>query len=157
MIVIITGSVGSGKSTKIKSLFDRYGGAGVWLPAVTQHQTRIGQDLMDLRSGQRTAYTRRTGALPPHWQEAARLDTMSFSLQGQRLLHSALQTARCGDGPLFIDEIGPLELMGHGAAPLIPLIKPQTHRLVFLAIRTSCLDAAIGQFALRPGCVLHLD
>ena len=122
MIYLITGPVGSGKSTR---LFDLYRTMSAMQSAIScdgfynlrlyEHGKSIGQDLVHMSTGNRVPFSRVDNAIPEGWVEATRYRKYSFSKRGLQFAESIMeQMAENHADKAFIDELGPLELKKEG-------------------------------------------
>ncbi len=149
MIFIITGEIGSGKTARLSELFiDKKNMDGYLLVKAYEANQYIGQNILWLSNNSSLPFSRLCDRLPVDWEEQERYRDYSFSRQGlelmtaiyESLLENAAQIA-------FIDDIGPLELMGGGAAEMFAkLIK--TTKDVFVTIRRDCLYNTLDYFSI---------
>jgi nucleoside-triphosphatase THEP1 len=148
VIVILTGDVGSGKTTCVagllKILASRLTEADGFLgPRVYEKDRLLGYDLVAVRDGRRFPFLRlanepgRTAVGP--W----RLVDHSLDEAGEIILGSRPEAV------LVVDELGPLELEGRGHGPSLAAVLDQPGRRFLFVIRTSCLDGFLRRFAGR--------
>ncbi|MBN2431828.1 MAG: hypothetical protein JXQ27_10145 [Acidobacteria bacterium] len=149
MIHLVTGSIDSGKTTCLRSIFlILQQGDGFLSPKVMAGETVVGYDLERLRDGARCPFIRRRPALPPGWDEVWRRGPFSFSRAGQQFAESIItELLRRRVEPVFVDEIGPLELEGKGFCPLVRQLV-ESGLTAYMAVRSECLADVITFFAI---------
>ncbi|NOZ13186.1 MAG: hypothetical protein GXO69_05995 [Acidobacteria bacterium] len=119
MVTFIVGPVNSGKTTKMAALYREKGGDGILCPKFMEKGTHRGYDLVHLKTGQRLPFARIADAIPDNWDEAFSFGPYSFSEKAQEKAAEIIKNAvKTGISPVFLDEIGPVELQNRGFAPL---------------------------------------
>jgi nucleoside-triphosphatase THEP1 len=106
----------------------------------------IGQKIVRLSTGEGKIFSLKTGFIPSDWDEQYRYDVFSFSQKG---LAFACETVsgiiERGMEPVFIDEIGPLELQKKGLYAIFhSLIKLKKE--VYISARDSCIENILQEF-----------
>jgi nucleoside-triphosphatase THEP1 len=137
ILYLVTGPRGSGKTSFCEALAVNLSRRGVNVLGFLQKSERNSQGLpqklhaVALDSGERRLLAEREGSHP------FRFDTAVFAWMDDRL-RSALKN---GASPLFVDEVGPLEILeGKGLwAPLEILLREYRHPLI-LSVRQSLLS-----------------
>ena len=157
MIRIVTGSIDSGKTTKLLALYRDLGtGDGFILPKVYVEGNYAGQEILQLSTGAKKPFSFKCGFIPAHWNEKDRYDVYSFSREGFEfacaIFHDAL---RCRLFPVFLDEIGPLEMEGKGFHPLLSCMIMENIPGI-IAVRESLLQAVIQRFHLHNPEVIRV-
>ena len=147
MVHIVTGQINEGKTTKLLSLFRKIRcGDGFINQKVFVGGVNAGQEIIRLSTSEKRYFSFRQGFLPDGWNEIYRYGSYSFSKEGYEfaqkivwnVIHDRIE-------PVFIDEIGPLELEGKGFNNLfIALLKANME--VYVAVRDSCVDEVIKEF-----------
>lgn len=145
MLVVVTGSKGSGKSRFLTALVDRLRQAapeldlrGLLSPAVWEGERKVGIEVVDLASGERRQLARPkgdsgSGPSSPHWAfEQATIDWANELLAG------------AADAPLLvIDELGWLEFeQGEGFTKALELLDRRAFRVAVVTIRSVLLARA---------------
>ncbi len=115
MVYIITGPVGSGKSTRLLSLYKSIKcGEGFYNIRRYINNQCIGQDLIQMSTGKSMPFSRIRGYIPEDWDETACLYDYSFSKRGLTFAENIAESVLKSHMVAFIDELGPLELKGLG-------------------------------------------
>jgi nucleoside-triphosphatase THEP1 len=149
MIHIVTGPIDSGKTSRLQAIHQASPqGDGFLSLKVMDGEGVLGYDLLRLSTGQRQPFIRRTAACPPAWDELWRLGPFSFSRQGRLFAESIIiDLLQRRVEPVFMDEIGPLELQGKGFCPLVRQLV-ESELTVYMAVRRECLADVIRFFAI---------
>ena len=136
MIFILTGEVGSGKTTFLRGLVDELRAAGVpfdgflSLRVMTSGVTE-GSDLFDLREGRSWPLLRRTDS-----DKGQRVGPYVMLSDGLDRAAAILRRSRAAD-LLVVDELGPLELAGGGLWPAAKEVLFDDRRRSLVVIRES--------------------
>ncbi len=158
MVWIIHGAADTGKTGKIVSLYNEIGQGDGFVSAkvFSAEQKFLGYDLIRLANGQRCPFIRLRRFRPDGWDECVHLGRFSFSGQGFTFAAAiAEEIGRENIQPVFIDEIGPLELRGQGFASLLRLLL-QTKKDLYLSVRCSLVDRVIKTFGLEQAVVIDV-
>jgi nucleoside-triphosphatase THEP1 len=139
MLLILTGRVHSGKTTRLRQLVSDWRTRGIALdgylsPAVFESGRRLGYDWLDLETGLCEPFLRRRGEadwervgpyffIPPTMEKAKR----KIRTHDRRNL-------------LIVDEIGPLEIRGGGVWPALAGILAAPLLCCLVVVREDILD-----------------
>lgn len=159
-ITIVTGNIDSGKTTFILTLYNelkrgsgfvskkRFVGEG-------KNLDFTGYDLMNLNTGESVPLAYKAGFIPPVWDEVCRRGPYSFSRKGFKFGEEIIERFcdEIGEGckieiekePVFIDEIGPLELNGLGFSQALRKIL-RSRKTLYIVVRSQILDDVIREF-----------
>lgn len=154
MISIITGKVGSGKTTKLLSLYNEFKtGDGFIIRKNFDNGIYVGQDILRLSTGEYKHFSLKPDycSLPQNWDEACRFGPYSFSEAGFSFADKIIkETLQNSSDPLYIDEIGPLELQGKGFSRILKLAISiaSGQKEIFITVRDSCLNAVMDEFSI---------
>ena len=154
-IVIVTSPQHTGKSSLIARYIERcrqhdVSVAGILAEGLWKDDQRSGFDLVDLTSGIRVPLAVRCA---PHGR--ARISFEFFS-EGIDAAHAALDAKRCATADLIVvDEVGKLEAMGQGWAPLFPPLLELPGKTHVWAVRESLVDAVAKRWAFTPHAVVE--
>jgi len=155
-VIIITGDVGQGKTTYLKTLIELLRNRGVKLSGfiargVHEGQDRIGYDLENLHSGESCVFIRKQAA--NGW---FRHGKYYFNQDGVDFGNSILNIAdRESNNLLVIDEVGPVELKGKGWADGISHLVNNSSIMQLWVVRSHILKRVIRNW--RIGDILIID
>lgn len=151
---IVTGEIGSGKTTLLRQLYEAGGGDGILLPRLYCGGDWAGQRIKRLGQGEGGTFCLRERFLPAGWREGYRYRDCSFALEGISYLERALtDILREGKQPVYLDEIGPMELAGGGMAPYLRRLLARDVAVV-AAVRLGCAEAVRRAFSLGDAPVI---
>ena len=148
MVTIVTGAIDSGKTRYLKKLYEKYAkGDGVLSLKYYQDDRFLGYDLVHLRSGEQTAFIRLKTQLPENWKERYAIGKFSFSKEGFIFADKVLGNMKTG--PVYIDEIGPLEILDKKG--FYKKLKELINRNIdlFITIRSTLIDSLHDEFGLN--------
>lgn len=149
-LIIITGERGTGKTSLVKALVNRFRQAewqirGVLSPAIFEEGQKTGIYIVNLATDEERAlavYHRKPAPVnaafrPLHW------DFLDSALTwGDRILAESVPCDL-----LIVDELGPLELIrGEGWQAGIQALNSRDYRLAILVMRPSLLENALEQW-----------
>ena len=162
MVHLITGAVHQGKSTYLLHLYRSLQlGDGFYNRPVFREGRLAGQEIVHLATGASRPFSFRDGFIPQDWDEECRYHVYSFSGAGLKFGREII-TRACQNRiePLFVDEIGPLELAGKGFYGLVTDLLPKRIDL-YLVVRLGCLDEIVTHFGITEyiviDCTDHQD
>lgn len=156
MVYIITGEVGAGKTTYCDRLYKVLAGrclsrpGGIISRRVVKDEKTVGYDLYPLGTDAVSwPLVRLDDWKPADWDEVTRCGRFSFSGRAfERAGRHLLECAAGGISPVFIDEVGPVELSGNGFAQVIEELLIQNVDLC-LTVRTACIAEVILKFKIQ--------
>lgn len=138
MIIILAGSVHSGKTTLLKKVVcelkrQKYKVDGFLSEAVWTREETVGYDLFDLKKERSIPLIRRTGE--EEWQKIG-----SYFFIPQSLAEAEKIILRGKEADiLVVDEVGPLELSGRGFWPALKQVVFQPLTSYILVIRKNII------------------
>ncbi len=149
MFYIITGKINQGKTTRILSIFaEKRAGDGFITPKLFEEGVFRGYSMVRLSSGESMPFIMLDGQEPANWKNATSYGKFVFSEQALAFAASIVdEIIKNGTSPVFIDEIGPLELAERGFYRAFEKIIA-TGRDVYVTIRESCVEDMIQKFNL---------
>lgn len=150
MIYLITGAVNQGKSTRLLSIYRSLKiGEGFYNRKIYRGDTIVGQEIVDLATGESKLFSYREGYIPRNWDEECRYQSFSFSRAGldfgREIIRNALDSAI---GPIFLDEIGPLELEGKGFCKIFMRLLAAPVEM-YIVVRIDCLKDVVKKFLVK--------
>jgi nucleoside-triphosphatase THEP1 len=158
MIYIVSGGIDRGKTRKIESLYRRIGQGGGFVSRKIFDDTAFrGYEIVDLTTGRRLPLALKREMVPDNWDEAGRCGPFSFSLRAIAMAEKIVDDI-IADGvePVFIDEVGPLELQGQGFAPLLKKIL-DTDKEIYLTVRPTCLTPIVKHFGIKDYKLIQIE
>lgn len=155
MINIITGRVNSGKTTRLIEVYNSTGnGDGFFNRKLYEDGKYIGQEIVRLSDGESRVWSLK-GRTPDDWLPEFTYGDYSFSGEGLQFAHMIIDSInKFSLEPVFIDEIGPLELQNKGFHDLFNLCL-QSGREVYAVVRESCLKAVLEKYEIQDCKILY--
>lgn len=138
MLLILTGPVHSGKTSRLKGFVEEWRARGMAVdgylsPAVFSSERRLGYDWLDLRTGESAPFLRRTGE--EGWEKVG-----PFFLVPSTLEKAREKILFCDPHSLLIvDEAGPLEIQGGGVWPALVRALAEPSRRILVVVRETIL------------------
>jgi nucleoside-triphosphatase THEP1 len=150
MITIITGAVNSGKTTQLLKFYsENRQGEGFALPKYYVNGNYAGQKIVRLSSGESTIFSLTKSYIPPHWHEDFHYENYSFSAEGMLLANHITDDIIMNNlNPVFIDEVGPLEIQKKGFY-FITRKMISYQKDLFLTVRSACIQDIISLFNIK--------
>jgi nucleoside-triphosphatase THEP1 len=151
MVYIIQGEINQGKTQEILSIYNRdKQGDGFISKKIFINQTDfIGYEIVRLSTGEKMPLAYKSQYVPPHWDEIDRHGPFSFSKAGfifaEHIIDDIIDRHI---EPVYIDEIGPLELDGNGFFAVFEKIL-RTQKDVYITVRNHCVKDVINTFNIR--------
>ena len=150
MIHIITGSINSGKTTKLLSLYKELKtGDGFVLPKVFIDGNYAGQHIVRLSTGVRIPFSFKREYIPTSWDEEYCFDVYSFSHKGFEFASETVNDIVSNNiSPIFIDETGPLELEEKGFFKLLSQLLSRDYTM-YISVREFLLESVVSKFKIK--------
>lgn len=157
MVYFITGAVNIGKSSHLLRLYRSLKkGDGFYNRKIYSGNTLAGQEIVHLATDESKPFSYREGFIPENWLEESRYGAFSFSRSGlafgREIINKALDLQI---EPLFIDEIGPLELQGQGFRDVFENLS-NTSTEIYAVVRRQSLDDVIREFGIKKFIVIEV-
>ena len=140
-IVVVSGEIGSGKTSLCRRIFASASKrgldcAGVLSPGRWVDGRKVGIDVLDVRSGERRPLAEADDRPGPIRTGAYNFDPAALSW-GVEILNAATPCDL-----LLVDELGPLELVrGEGWANVLPILRDGHYQLGVVVVRSALLAA----------------
>lgn len=157
MVYIIVGKINEGKTTKLLSLYkEREKGDGFIIKKIYIGDIYVGQEIMRLSTGESMAFSYKEGFVPVHWWESEKFSTYSFSVEGLKFAENiVLGIEENNIEPVFIDEIGPLELQQKGFYKLLIRLL-QKDKEIYITVRENCVKEVIEKFNIKIYKIINI-
>ena len=146
---IVTGEVDSGKTARLLSIYRELGSGDGFINAkIYRDDHFIGQRIIRLSTGESEIFSAICEFTPPDWDEIYKYGNFSFSGKGQAFARNITSGIIAkGTDPVFIDEIGPLELQKQGLCDILSMLL-RTKNEIYAVIRKSCINSVLKEFGI---------
>ena len=146
MVHIVTGDKNSGKTTKIKEIYAGHGGDGFISNKVIQNGVLYGYNLTRLSTGESMPFIYENRYAPAHLKDILKNIRFTFYRPAFDTAYNWIhEILRYGDSPIYIDEVGQLELNKKGFYAIIKDVV-NTNKDIYIAIRASYLTEFLEAF-----------
>jgi nucleoside-triphosphatase THEP1 len=158
MVYIITGAINEGKTQKMVSLYNQLnkGDGFVSKKIFNRDKNFAGYEIERLSTKEKLPLAYKQGYVPTGWDEIFRIGPFRFSKAAVAFAENIIDDIiRRGIEPVFIDEIGPLELQGQGfSAILTKTLNAQKD--VYISVRSFCVEDVKKKFKIENPISLPL-
>jgi len=157
MINIICGDRNSGKTGKIKSIYDEVkAGDGFITRKIFRDSVFYGYEIVRLSTSESIRQSLRSEFFPVDKSPMYTFGPFSFFHEGFEFADSIIDDLIMKEiNPVFIDEIGPLELEEKGHYNCFQKIL-ESERTVYFTVRIRCLENIISFFNLKNYSVINV-
>lgn len=158
MINIITGNIQSGKTTKMISLFEKCKqGDGFVCKKVIKDEKFVGYNIVHLQTEKFVPFVYLKKYIPEKWNEKNQFGRFSFSKEGfifaDKIIDSIIKR---NIEPIFIDEVGPVEiLLKKGFHKIVKKVL-NTDKKCFLTVRSDMVDGFCEEFGVDERFVIKI-
>jgi len=158
MIYIITGGIDEGKTRKIEAIYREMKKGDGWVSRkIFLNEEFVGYEIVKLSTGEKLPLAYKKGYGPSVWDEIYTIGPFSFSKRAFEFAGKIIdEIIKKKINPVFIDEIGPLELQGKGFCPLLERIL-KTQKDVYIVVRTHCVEDVIKRFNIQGYKILTIS
>lgn len=155
MINIITGAVNSGKTTKLIDIFNNIErGDGFFNRKIYIDNHYIGQELVGMQSGIKRLWSKRKMQIGEDLQVFC-YKKYSFYKEGLEFAENIITSIlKSGIEPIFIDEIGPLELQEKGFHKLFKACL-ESGKELYVVVRENCVKDVIEKYAIERYLIIY--
>lgn len=156
MVSIVTGTINSGKTTRMKALHDRLGGDGFVMEKTMDKDTVKSYHALRLATGEKRLLVLREGYDDPDFTEETRIGPYRFDSNTLEWIRSVMrELMRLRARPLFLDEIGKLELRGEGFDALLDDLAKMDVPL-YISVREDLIKDVIKRYDFKKVTVQGL-
>ena len=151
MVYIIKGEINQGKTKEILSIYNRdKQGDGFVSKKIFINPTEFtGYEIVRLSTEEKMPLAYKSQYVPSHWDEIYRRGPFSFSkaafVFAEHIIDDIIDRHI---NPVYIDEIGPLELDGKGFSTILEKIL-RIQKDVYITVRSHCVNEVINKFNTR--------
>ena len=150
MVTVLKGGINQGKTTKILAIYNRKkSGDGFVTRKVFEKGFFIGYEIVRLSSMESKPFIFKTGYEPGHWVEDFKYGPFTFSKEAIVFAESIMdEIIKSGTDPIYIDEVGPVELQGKGFHKSLKMAL-ESGRNLFVTVREACVDDVLKLFKIN--------
>jgi nucleoside-triphosphatase THEP1 len=150
MVYIITGVIDEGKTREIEAIYRQMKKGDGWVSRkVFLYEEFVGYEILRLSTNEKLPLAYKEEYLPPGWDEIYKIGPFSFSKQAFEFAGKIIdEIIDKNINPVFIDEIGPLELQGKGFCPGLEKIL-KTQKDVYIVVRSHCIEDVVNRFEIK--------
>ena len=147
LLTLLVGQVDSGKTSFLRRWYQTWRwGDGVLSAKKFVDSRLIGYDLECLSTGESCPWARVAGEEPVGWETWLAVGPFRMRREGFCFVEAAVDAVLAArQGPMILDEVGPLELAGEGFAPLLRRLLAG-RQPTLAVIRDSCLSEFLERF-----------
>ena len=147
MVYIITGGIDEGKTREIEAIYRQMNKGDGWISRkVFLNEEFVGYEIQRLSTNEKIPLAYKREYAPPGWDEIYAIGPFCFSKRAfefaGRIIDEIIEK---NINPVFIDEIGPLELQGKGFSPMLEKIL-KTQKDVYIVVRSHCVEDVVKKF-----------
>lgn len=155
MINIITGAVNSGKTTKLIDIFNNIGrGDGFFNRKIYIDNHYIGQEIVGMQSGIKRLWSNRELQIGES-QQVFSYKKYNFYKEGLEFAENIITIIlESGIEPIYIDEIGPLELQEKGFHKLFKECL-ESGKELYVVVRESCVKDVIKKYGIQKYQIIY--
>jgi nucleoside-triphosphatase THEP1 len=158
MIYIITGGIDEGKTREIEAIYRRMKKGDGWISGkVFLNEEFGGYEIQRLSTKEKMPLAYKKEYVPPGWDEIYSIGLFRFSKRAFEFAGKIIdEIIDKNINPVFIDEIGPLELQGKGFCPMLGKIL-KTQKDIYIVVRSHCVEDVIKRFHIQGYKILTIS
>ncbi|MGD2088682.1 MAG: nucleoside-triphosphatase [Candidatus Aminicenantes bacterium] len=158
MIYIITGGIDEGKTREIEAIYRQMKKGDGWVSRkVFLNKVFVGYEIQRLSSKEKLPLVYKKEYVPAGWDEIYSMGPFCFSKQAFEFAGKIIdEIIDKNINPVFIDEIGPLELQGKGFCSMLEKIL-KTQKDIYIVVRRHCIDDVIKRFNFQDYKILTIS
>jgi nucleoside-triphosphatase THEP1 len=142
----------------MRSLYEKRGGDGFICVKIFNKNNFHGYDLVRLRTSESVPFARKNDAISGDWDEMYRFGIFSFSGHAFTVADRIIaEIIKDGVEPIFVDEVGPLEIVEQkGFCELLKRVL-KLKREVYISIRNELVNELIKKFKIHEPQITQID
>lgn len=150
MVYIITGSINSGKTTRLLELYEQHENADGFVAVKNMMNHRVlGYDMLRLSTKEKKSFIVREDMVNDSFEVLCSIGPYFFSTQTKEWVeHSLMHMVTHRIGPIFLDEIGPLELEGQCFDNIMSELAASGCDL-YITVRQSALEEVLERYSIK--------
>lgn len=158
MVHIITGGIDEGKTRKIETIYRQMKKGDGWVSRkIFLNEEFIGYEILRLSTNEKLPLAYKKEYLPSGWDEIYAIGLFRFSRRAFEFAGKIIdEIIEKNINPVFIDEIGPLELQGKGFCPMLERIL-KTQKDVYIVVRSHCVEAVVNRFEIKSYEIIEIS
>jgi nucleoside-triphosphatase THEP1 len=154
-IYIITGKIGSGKTSVIQKLiqkfrFENIPVSGIYSNRILENEKTTGYDVVDISTGGTEKFLRQQGD-----ENQQRIGKFYIDAEGLKKGNQILMNSH--SKLIIIDEIGKLELEGRGWANSLEQLIANSKSSLLLSVREEVIDEVFKKFKISPEIIFNVE
>ena len=155
MVYIISGKINQGKTERILKIYEEFNsGDGIISCKKLVKGVFTGYEIVRLSNRYKMPLIYKSEYIPVNWDEAFKYDIFSFSEKAINFAEQVIDEILFGKcNPIYLDEIGPVELKGMGFYRALKKVLT-ADRDLYITVRESCVDDVIRKFEINKYKIL---
>ena len=156
-VYIVTGGIDTGKTTKLLSLYKSIGkGDGFINKKIFKDGSFIGQKIIRLSNGESQCFSIKGNYRDADMPYVYKYDVYCFTAPGLIFAYETISDILIKNKePIFIDEIGPLELEKKGFYYILTLLL-SLNKNIYMTVRDSCIENVVGKFNISDYIIIKV-
>ncbi len=157
MVYLVTGGINRGKTSKIVSIYNETkSGDGFITKKIFRQDVFTGYEIVRLSNGNKMPFICKIGYEPDGWDEIFRYDIFSFSEKAFYFAENIINDILYNKiSPIFIDEIGPVELGGQGFCDIFKEFIA-ADGIKYATVREACIKDVVSKFKIPEYKIIYI-
>jgi len=146
-INILAGKMNSGKTSKMIEIYEKLKKGDGFVSIKTMYKDKVyGYEILKLSSNEKMQFILNEQYIGDKWQEIFKIGSYSFSKQAMQFIEKEIEKMiSCKITPIFLDEIGNLELQDKGFSNILnKLVKSESE--IYITIREDLVKSIIKKY-----------
>ena len=158
MVCLIIGEINQGKTKKILSVYNRKKqGDGFITRKLFKNNTFIGYEIVRLSTEKSVPFAYMGDYAPSEWDEIYKYGPYTFSRKALTFAENIVdEIIKKRINPVFIDEVGPLELQEKGFFSILKRIL-HLEKNIYITVRNHCFKEVIREFNIKKYKTIKLN
>jgi len=158
MVNIVVGSINQGKTTKLIEIYEKLNkGDGFVSMKKLDGNNIIGYDALHLSKMEKYPFILKKEYIPENWENHASLESYRFSENTLNIIEEKIDCMiKKSIYPIFLDEIGVLELEGYGFDKILKKVLAEGDE-IYVAIRDKFVERIIEKYSITDKNIITLN